>query len=293
MAENTPGLEPLTAEQRKRFQALLDSLDSFRKKRRTSAGRIIRGMPPDLVFRLAEMESERFQTRSRKGSYVSAAVLAGFALWFYRTPASNIEAQGTIFLALGVACLTLIAGLNILLPFRASKTIAAIISEQEDTRFVGLALEMLSRSDAPPQNRGYISATLCRLLPRMRADQRDLLTREQQRLLLIPLKSPMKNRALTLAVLKGLEQIGDAWAIPAVRELTDYWNGPSWGVGNAALECLAFLELRAAQSLEAKTLLRASEPADARAPDVLVRPACGPLSDTPPEHLLRAHFKRG
>ena len=201
------------------------------------------------------------------------------------------EAIGDFLTAIGPVCLALAAWLNFYLPYRARKTMAAIIGEQEDARFLGPALMLYGGAGTLTREREVISAILCRLLPRVRADQKELLTQEHKRLLLIPLKDPWGKWTLAIAVLKALEQIGDAWAIPIVRHLAHYGDARNHAIKNAATQCLAFLEQRDIESREVRTLLRASDRTEAFSPEVLVRAASGPVSSTPPEQLLRSHIQ--
>ena len=101
-------------------------------------------------------------------------------------------------------------------------------------------------------------------------------------------KDPLPDLEFRLAILKALEQIGDAAAIPAVEHLA---NGYAYSANQRALkaaaqECLPLLRANFGSVEANKTLLRASS-AENAAPETLLR-ASEPAPDTKPEELLRA-----
>jgi hypothetical protein len=196
------------------------------------------------------------------------------------------------------------------------KEAAKHLAELGDARSVGPLAETLSIPD--PQLRSIVEGALIRLLPQMRADQADLLNAEQRACLYRVMNG--KNPELTIAILKGLEQIGDEKALPIVQKLaerevkpednlthtTDSVSGtvqPSllrkielelFGdkirsgsrIREAARECLPYLQERIAQERARETLLRASDTMQST-PDTLLRAAEGvPAVD--PRQLLRA-----
>ena len=104
----------------------------------------------------------------------------------------------------------------------------------------------------------------------------------------VPRKNTQMDLDFRLAILKALEQIGDAAAIPAVEHLA---NGYAYSANQKALkaaaqECLPLLRANFGSVEANKTLLRASS-AENAAPETLLR-ASEPAPDTKPEELLRA-----
>ena len=144
-------------------------------------------------------------------------------------------------------------------------------------------------------NRTSVYAALTKLLPQMKASDAALLNGSQRgglhRLLrygAVTSKDPLPDLEFRLAILKALEQIGDAAAIPAVEHLA---NGYAYSANQKALkaaaqECLPLLRANFGSVEANKTLLRASS-AENAAPETLLR-ASEPAPDTKPEELLRA-----
>lgn len=123
---------------------------------------------------------------------------------------------------------------------------------------------------------------LKRLLPQVKASDKRHIQPEEMNALLKALDG--HDDALRVAILKALEQIGDAKAIPHVERII---AGPvTPPVRRAAEECLPYLRLRAEQEQQAQTLLRASTAVEVAMPETLLRPAQGAVSsDT--SQLLR------
>lgn len=96
------------------------------------------------------------------------------------------------------------------------------------------------------------------------------------------------DNTIRLALLKALEQIGDARAIPAVLYLRD--DPTILGrVRLAANECLPYLEARQRRSRESATLLRAADRVETVASrEELLRPASHSLPTTPEDQLLHS-----
>ena len=157
---------------------------------------------------------------------------------------------------------------------------------------IGALLELLGAPKAPRQVAPLIVA-LTQLLPQMRANDAGLLTKGQRRLLNSNLKSGFNGRLdsvmtlnYRLAILKALEQVGDAAAIPVVSHLA---NGKARTTDQktlkaAALECLPLLQSNFGGVEANQTLLRASAPE--QAPATLLRPATF-TPDAAPKELLR------
>lgn len=159
---------------------------------------------------------------------------------------------------------------------------------------VGTLLELLGTPKRPKQLKPLFVA-LIHLLPQMKASDARLLTAGQRKLLYALLKNGLNIYAkpellLTyrLAILKALEQIGDADALPIVEHLA---NGkantaPQKVLKAAAVECLPLLRANYSDVEATKTLLRASSPENA-APETLLRSVEFTL-DANPQQLLHA-----
>lgn len=141
------------------------------------------------------------------------------------------------------------------------------------------------RDDA--EIRAIAEQTLQRLLPQVQASDKQYVSDVEMAILLKQLDG--KNFSLVIAILKALEQIGDARAIPKVERIVDAPFSPQYPtrVVEAAQECLPFLQQRAEQSRQASTLLRASEVIST--PETLLRPAKEGAS-VQTEQLLRPHL---
>lgn len=135
--------------------------------------------------------------------------------------------------------------------------------------------------DSDKEVRLAAAEALKQLLPRVQASDRQYISPAEMDTLLKHLED--QDYRLTLSILKALEQIGDEKALPKVEHIAEAKSGYLADVVIAAQECLPFLRLRAEQSRQANTLLRASEAATA--PEMLLRPAAEASSE--PTQLLR------
>ena len=99
---------------------------------------------------------------------------------------------------------------------------------------------------------------------------------------------PLPTPALCVSILKALEQVGDAGAIPTVQWVasTRTRRIALLQVQQAAIECLPMLQANCGNVEATKTLLRASQ-AETAAPNTLLRPASG-TGTTDSQQLLRA-----
>ena|SRR5579871_763535 len=131
------------------------------------------------------------------------------------------------------------------------------------------------------------SDKLVALLPRLQFSDAHLLNQEQRQILNRQCLSG-KNTALTLAILKAYEQVGDAGAVPTVQRLAEGKRRAARDkqIQQAAAECLPQLMLCVERATAEQQLLRgASEPA--ATPETLLRAASG-VSEADPSQLLRA-----
>ncbi|HZT42833.1 MAG TPA: hypothetical protein VFA07_11765 [Chthonomonadaceae bacterium] len=178
-----------------------------------------------------------------------------------------------------VACCLLLGSLA--QATRRERSATRLLRRVDDVRAIAPLLEALR---FPP--REVTQTVLIRLLRRLRADDRDLLDGPPRSHLHGALKQaarrlfgPCFSIGYIVAVLKALEQIGDAAALPYVEFLAFSARQPDIRI--AAQECLPFLRARAEQT--GQTLLR---PTDIDTADTLLR-STGNLSDPLPSHLLR------
>jgi hypothetical protein len=161
---------------------------------------------------------------------------------------------------------------------------ALAIARFDDVRAVGPLAEALEFKDK------YLlpiaSRALIRLLPRLQASDAAYLSRAQRACLNRALEG--KDLALTMAILKAWEQVGDAGAIEQVQNLAEGrgWGGRSRKVVALAKECLPALRQSAERQQIGSQLLR---PADGNLTPsgVLLRPAQPHIASDPPDQLLR------
>lgn len=273
------------------LEQLLRDLNSRKKAVREAAIREARALPPEQLLQLAEMEAKLFR---RRAHIIFTVLPIMFIIGFIETlhdvlikPHPDFSDWSLVFMQpfMIVSSLGWIASSAT----RSRWSLASVIAQADDPRFIGPALDFLAQTSDDNVKKSVRSA-LKNLLPQMRADQAEALTPEQRRALLIPLTLPYDDIELTLSVLKTLEQVGDEKAIPVVKKLTE--EGAATcnmrSVKQAAMECLPSLKERAENAQQAQTLLRASDATVAVASDVLLRPAMANADDTPPEQLLRA-----
>jgi len=131
---------------------------------------------------------------------------------------------------------------------------------------------------------------LAALLPRLKASDSALVSSDDQHLLCRELEripatySSEFNADLAIAIIRALEQIGDADAIPYVERIADNVDcvRSQRPIREAAIECLPGLLMRAEAGKAGRTLLRPVE----TDPGLLLRAAGG--SDADASQLLRA-----
>ncbi len=185
---------------------------------------------------------------------------------------TNIQAGGMLLL--------MASGLFMIYSAARTRGIANKLSNTEDLRVVGPLAEGLELRDSYSQLTAVDALT--RLLPRLQGSDTSLLNDAQRACLYRRLysigqiaqkKMDSFSADFVVAVLKALEQVGDAKALPSVQRLAEMKakTPEQERVRDAALACLPFLQARADQQRAEETLLRAAG-----------------VSETPPEVLLRA-----
>lgn len=128
--------------------------------------------------------------------------------------------------------------------------------------------------------------SLIRILPSLRAEDRDWIDPEEMRALLKALDPARVG--VTIAILKALMQVGDKRALPYVTalfaRLGDRAHPEARQVRAAAYDCLLYLRAHAIRSNQSELLLRGSHQPAGEA--ILLRPA-QEASPGPVDDLLR------
>ncbi len=275
---------------------LLNALDSKDEQTRADAMRQARSLSPDALLTLSGLEAQHFRSHHRSQRYRIGLLLtifmSLFGAFFYLMGAKLNFVFMVILLAVPYTFLIPLIAKYLnggLYPSRARRSLTAALEEAEDVSFVPVALTLLQTKTA--EITPAILSLLKRLLPQLHAGDAQTWTPEQYQALLKLLSAPpkdkeLKDTELALSVLKALEQIGDARAIPAVEVLA--YSSPhsvSRQVQQAAAECLPYLRQRAGEQQQAQTLLRPTQPNTTG--ENLLRPAAQTTPQTPDEQLLR------
>lgn len=182
-----------------------------------------------------------------------------------------------------------------------SKQISQALARLDDIRTVGPLIDTL-KMDYRDIHRVSTNA-LIKLLPRLQANDADLLTAEQRAVLCrklsrIPIRAARDERdlsqdaytraiSLRIAILQAFAQVGDSGALPIVEWLAqiEAMTEDERRIQEAAQACLPTLRLRVEQEQNDQTLLRAADVSGADA-KTLLRTFEG-SQETVPEQLLR------
>ena len=273
------------------LESLLTALDSRDEQTRADAIRQARALSPDALLTLSQLEVQHFKHYHRSlrdktvlAQCVSVGLIACVSYLMCGKNYTFVSLMNLIMWAFVFPNIItyMNGGMH---PSRARRSLAAILAEAEDVAFVPVALTLLQ--DKTAEIKPAITELLKRLLPQLQDGDAQAWTPQQYQMLLklLPTKPP-KDIELAICVLKALEQIGDARAIPFVTALA---NAPT-GVGTiriraAAQECLPYLQQRAGEQKQAQMLLRPAHPHASG--ETLLRPAVQIPSSTPEEQLLR------
>ncbi len=159
------------------------------------------------------------------------------------------------------------------------------LAQLEDVRTVGVLIEALDWNDASLASEAQTA--LSRLLPRLKESDAALFTPARRKILLKQLAGVHHAPEFSLAVLKGLEQIGGEEALPIVTQIAEGTadGGKFPEVCEAAVLCLPFLRHRAERNENSRRLLRASSENDHA--KTLLRPAAEVSETDKAAHLLR------
>lgn len=166
---------------------------------------------------------------------------------------------------------------------RANKRSLTSIAEVKDVRTLPTLLKAACAKGfrVAPAVRKALLVTLSEL----KASDSSLLDKSKRSDLRRLLHS--REKALVLAVLKALEQVGNREDVKAVERLAQGRGlaAQEKDVQEAAQHCLEFLEVEGQKRRDSQILLRPAQD-DGRAADVLLRPTTA-VSDTAPQILLR------
>ncbi len=189
------------------------------------------------------------------------------------------------------------------------KDAATALARARDPRATGVLAKAVRDGDS--ETKEVATKGLLSILPSLRASDRECIDAEGMAALIsllawgegLSVATSGADVDLKLAILRALEQVGDARAIPAVRKLLTPPRVAGFLIGGmdrmlkvgvgakldaihrAAAECLPYLEQRAEAERMRERLLRPAA-APTNAADILLRPAGG-APTTPDELLLR------
>jgi hypothetical protein len=167
------------------------------------------------------------------------------------------------------------------------------LMQVDDVSCVGPLIDVWAHPDATfdRKTRRMIQSTLTRLLPRLKASDAHLLTEQQRAALRNVIANNgyiafgvHQNIEFMLAIVKGMEQIGDWRCEPIISIMAK--TAKDSRLRDAARECLPFLQSLAAKLRVGETLLRPSA-VTAIGSETLLRPAAADGKDCSSEVLLR------
>lgn len=275
------------------LERLLRHLNSQDDVLHAEALRRARALPPESLLELAQIEAQTYRKRNRMTGYfilvltlVALVVLFAYHRLGFWKPEDHLSPLAYFS---GFILYVSLLVRERYVPTRARHSLASIIEETQDLRFLSILLALQKEMKADPTVTRSVYNALRRLVPQIvHGDSSGISVSERIQALLLILGAPYKDVELTLSVLKALEQIGDESAIPAVTELAET-SAATPGmkrIQQAARECLPYLHIHADEMRQARTLLRASNPAFGGTDDLL-RPST-PMKPYPhPEQLLR------
>jgi len=218
----------------------------------------------------------RWRRRARRRRVVRALLIVGFFLLIFRADWAN-PLMWFLMMTGGAAVDT---------AARSRQQTATALARARDPRAVSVLA--IAARDGDQETRTVAVRGLKSILPGLQASDAEHVTLEGMDAL-ISLLLRSTDVDLAIAVLKGLEQIGDARALPAVERAAHgcWWldRGERERVQEAARACLPYLQARAERERQRNTLLRPAQSPDSPA-EILLRPAGG-APTTPEEQLLR------
>ncbi|MCS6775933.1 MAG: hypothetical protein RMJ43_07305 [Chloroherpetonaceae bacterium] len=265
------------------LHALLRRLNHRNERIREEAKREASLLPPEDLLQLARREVEWYRRRKKLG-YAAAGIVLCLILallaWLHRFNYGLMQLFRLI-----------VPAFLLFLPRRGRQNVAELLDRSADPRLIGPALEMATDTSHDNHVRQMALRTITRLLPMLRADHAPLLTPRQRTLLVSLLRDPLHDPERTLLVLRALEQIGGAEAIPTVQNLAALqephihirgsvmrrWRDSHADlvrIRAAAEACLPFLHANAEREACRTTLLRAAGPVSPRLQTSCSDPRC-------------------
>lgn len=269
---------------------LIRQLSSWRRRTRANAAQQLQQLgPAAIVPLLAVLEQER-RKRAHRRRIFGWVMLVDFlcmvsliAWWLFsgtllrKWSEFPSETLRLIFYAWGSFSV-------FLAPSRLQRQVTRVLLHFDSVEAVGPLIDALE-FDASP----FLKTALTRLLPRLKASDAHLLDVERRKRLYVKLQfeSSFTDAEFLIAIMRALEQVGDAAALPYVESWANRYVTSANGVRvrAAARHCLPFLQERAAQEHVSAHLLRPSA-SPAATSESLLRPA--EASEDTPDQLLRA-----
>ncbi|HZT44433.1 MAG TPA: hypothetical protein VFA07_19875 [Chthonomonadaceae bacterium] len=252
-----------------------------------------RALSPEDLFRLANKEARNYRRQRRRAFWIYPW-LAGSLIFF--ASVGDLFRSVPVWKAIVVIWFLLSWASYFLsiwayyMPSKARRSLAAILEETQDLRFLGIIQNLIRAVTQDPTVRKSAFAAFRRLAPQLLdPHQKVVSVQEQNKALLMLLSSPYSDVDMTVSALKTLEQVGDESAIPVVQNLADL-PPATWKmkrIREAAQECLPYLREHIREARQAQTLLRPSDSA-ASGTESLLRPTNTTGMETPQEQLLRA-----
>ncbi len=251
------------------------------------AARLLAVNSPERLLQLTRKEAANYRRHTLVGAGVSISSVALVSLIALNDPSM------VMWYVVGAVSLMMALWLMFYIPSRARRSLIDVLEELHDPRFLGAALTMLvpdgitevkTSITANVVVRGGITTAMKKMLPQIRREHRDLLTKEQMQTLLVLMKRSQGDVMLTVGILRALAQIGSAQEASAVNALTKSWNA---AVRQTAHESLEIINLRAHEKQQSQTLLRASDGGSAVGQEQLLRSANSAGADAVSEQLLR------
>lgn len=245
-------------------------LASHNLSARVAAVKLLQGASPEAVYSLLDMaKSGARRVAIRRALYLFACVLsvlllAGIVLTLVSDSLDSAPPlQISFAFFLGVATMEA----------PVEDEVAEALLRLDDPRAVGPIAEALDRAET----RWVAEEVLIRLLPRLRASDAGRLNEAQRASLYRNLRR--ENTRFILACLQALQQVGDEAAVAHVKRLAERKGrrAAARQIREAAMETLAYLEIRLTRERNRRTLLRVAPEPTERLP----RPALPPTDRLP------------
>lgn len=242
---------------------------------------------PEQLLELTRKEAAFYRARTIQGSLITIGLISIIMASVF------LSGRFELLWLLGGTAMVAVAWLSYYLPRRARQNMIDVLETMNDPRFLGAVLMMLipdgvndvkATITLNSQVRLFVTRILLEMLPNVRAEHKDILTREQMQTLLALLKQCRKQPHLAVPILRALQHLGDENTLPALQP---FLHSQYDTVQTAAEECHAYLSLRADQKRLANTLLRASDSVVNVSSDTLLR-AASDAGGTAPAELLRS-----